>query len=83
MTQRASAAAKHRGRKVEIIYQVTIRNQSKRQAIKKTTKENVLTLKNMKPGSYAVSYNVRAMQGKKILARSKQSPASIFIVPGS
>jgi Tol biopolymer transport system component len=69
--------------KVQIVYEVTIRNTARRKTIKKTTKKNILTVRKLPPGDYAVSYNVRAVRGEKILAKSKQSPVTTVTIDPS
>jgi hypothetical protein len=63
-----------------INYVVTLTNRSTKKVIKRTVKKNTLTVKNLKPGNYTVSYNAQVKSGRKILSKTRQSPKAKFKV---
>ncbi len=65
----------------QVLYDVVIHNVASLQVFKKTIKKNILTLKNLSPGTYTVSYQVGCFKGKKVLARTRKPPGA-FLVRG-
>ena len=57
---------------------MTITNTTTNKTIKRTVKKNVLTVKNLAPGNYTSSYNAQLKKGRKVLARTAQSPSASF-----
>jgi hypothetical protein len=77
-----SAAPAAKKKKLEIVYVATVSTvgAGTKKNIKKTAKKNSLTIKNLAPGNYTVSYQVRAVQGKKVKLSTNVSPAATFTV---
>jgi hypothetical protein len=48
--------------------------------LKETEKRNTLTLKNLAPGNYTVSYNLTPVMGDKVLAHDHAGPGATFTV---
>lgn len=74
------SAAKKKALKPAVVYQVGTTNLAN-QAVKKTlSKRNSLTLKNLPPGNYSVSYQAQVVKKKVILSSSTESPSAIFSI---
>jgi parallel beta-helix repeat protein len=77
----AAAASKVGNGKVQ--YELTIVNSATRKSIKRTSKKNILTVKNLPPGNYTASYRARILQGKNEVATTRRSPKASFTVENS
>lgn len=68
------------GRRVaQIQYQATVRNTGTNTTAKKLSKRNTLTLRDLPPGNYTSTYNVRLVGASgRVRAKSRQSPSAEF-----
>lgn len=67
--------------KKKISYVVKVKS-GKRDTQQYTAKRNVLTIKNLKPGRYTVSYHAQVKQGSKVVAKTKESPKRKLTIVG-
>lgn len=69
--------------KTVVEYQVTVTSPAGRTTQKVVSKKNIFTFKGLPAGTYQTSYVATLKQGKKVVARSKPSPAKGFVVSDS
>lgn len=62
---------------LKVKYEVSIKGAEKR---KLTSKKNIITVKNLKPGNYTVSYKAVAFNGDQKSFSSKPSPSAGFTI---
>jgi len=76
------AAILTRASKPRINYVVTITSGKgpKRDVRSKNSTRNTVTFRNLPPGNYTAKYTVQATQGKKVLFKTKPSPAANFAI---
>lgn len=68
--------------KKSISYKVTVsRTAAKRDTQQYSAKRNILTIKNVKPGSYTTSYHVQVKQNNRTVYKTKESPKRKVLVP--
>lgn len=71
------------GGKITVQFQVTVMNTTTRQIRKQTSKRNTLTFKNLPAAGYSTSYVAMLVQQKKVIAKTKKSPAASFTIQSS
>jgi hypothetical protein len=66
--------------KVTVQYRVSVSAGGKKGTQRKTSKRNIIAFNNLKPGNYTATYMAQAVQGGKVIAKTKESPATAFTI---